>query len=164
MSKPKMLTRTAAQDQALKLMVVFAKAFNAVGDLVQADIAGHGLTQTEFGVLEALYHKGPMLLGEVQRKILLSSGGITYTVDRLAEKGLVERQHCPTDRRARYAALTAKGEELMDRIFPIHADALERVFSSLDSERQRQLTELLRDLGKGAEAMKGKPSPEGAAA
>ena len=53
-----------------------------------------GLTVTEFAILEALYHKGPLLLGDVQKKILLSSGGVTYTVDRIAEKGFVERREC----------------------------------------------------------------------
>src|SRR5687768_7083352 len=98
--------RPAALERALKLYVVLARATNAVNRRVRQEIDGHELTETEFGILEALYHKGPLLLGDVQRKILLSSGGVTYTVDRLADKGLVERRECQSDRRARYAALT----------------------------------------------------------
>src|SRR3954468_9259159 len=94
------------QASSLKLWVVLARAYAAVARHAEADIARHGLTLTEFGILEALYHVGPLLLGELQQKILGSSGGVTYLVDRLAEKGLVERQECPEDRRARYAALT----------------------------------------------------------
>ncbi|HEX6372741.1 MAG TPA: helix-turn-helix domain-containing protein, partial [Longimicrobium sp.] len=81
-------------DRALKLWVVLSRAHAAVAEHSQADIARSGLTPMEFGILEALHHKGPMLLGEVQKKILVTSGGVTYLVDRLAAKGLVERQRC----------------------------------------------------------------------
>src|SRR4051812_38974139 len=116
---------SAAQGRALKLFVVLARAMNAVRGRVEAHVDTHDLTHTEFGIMEALYHKGPLLLGDVQKKILLSSGGVTYTVDRLAEKGLVERRECPTDRRARYAALTARGTALMREVFPTHAEQIE---------------------------------------
>jgi MarR family transcriptional regulator, 2-MHQ and catechol-resistance regulon repressor len=97
------------QAQALKLWVVLSRAYTAVARHSEADIARHGLSTGEFAILEVLYHKGPLLLGEVQRKILVSSGGVTYLVDRLEAAGLVERRDCPEDRRARYAALTRRG-------------------------------------------------------
>jgi MarR family 2-MHQ and catechol resistance regulon transcriptional repressor len=112
----------------------------------QADVGRHGLTLAEFGVLEALYHKGPMLLNEVQRRILVSSGGITYLVDRLEKRGLVERQDCPGDRRARYAALTAAGTELMQGIFPAHAETIRGAFAALDDAQKQTLATLLRAL------------------
>src|SRR5688572_7409251 len=108
--------RPAAQERALKLYVVLVRAASAAMDRVNSHTNFHGLTFTEFLILEALYHKGPLLLGDVQKKIRLSSGGVTYTVDRLAEKGLVERRECESDRRARYAALTAKGEALIAKV------------------------------------------------
>lgn len=101
--------RPRRQDTALKLWVVLARAHRAIEEHARIQVARHDLTLPEFGVLEALLHKGPLLLGELQRKILVSSGGITYVVDRLEGKGLVERQPCPDDRRARYVALTASG-------------------------------------------------------
>lgn len=140
----------AGTEQALKLWVVLSRAFNAVQAHVQADIARHGLTVTEFGVLEALYHKGPLLLGEVQRKILVTSGGVTYLVDRLVAKGLVERRRCPTDRRAAYAALTPEGEALIREIFPQHAAAIDRTLAGLDDEQRAQAITLLRTLGRHA--------------
>ena len=137
----------AAQERALKLFVVLNRATNAVSQRIHEEFDSHGLTATEFGILEALYHKGPLLLGDVQRKILLSSGGVTYTVDRLAEKGLVERRECASDRRARYAALTAKGRELMDDLFPVHAAAIERLMAALTAKEQEAAIDLLRKLG-----------------
>jgi MarR family transcriptional regulator, 2-MHQ and catechol-resistance regulon repressor len=146
------LRRSPALDRALKLYVVLSRAVAAVDRHVQADITRYGLTETEFAILEALYHKGPLLLGDVQRKILLSSGGVTYTVDRLTEKGLVQRQDCATDRRARYAVLTPKGEALIARIFPGHAACIEQALSGLSAKEQEELTVLLRKLGLAAAA------------
>lgn len=138
------------RDLSLKLWVVLSRAQAAIEAHARADVERHDLTLAEFGILEALHHKGPMLLGEVQKKILVSSGGITYLVDRLEKKGLVERQECPTDRRARYAALTPAGEELIRRIFPEHARALADALAGLDDDEKREAITLLRKLGKHA--------------
>ena len=109
---------------------------------------------TEFAVLEVLYHKGPVLLGEVQRRVLVSSGGTTFLVDRLAAKGLVERRSCETDRRARYVALTPAGAQLIARIFPIHASRIARAMRGLSSKDQQHLTVMLKTLGlKAADGM-----------
>jgi MarR family transcriptional regulator, 2-MHQ and catechol-resistance regulon repressor len=144
--------QTAAQQRALKLFVVLQRCAAAVSGNVERSAVLEDLSETEFGILEALYHKGPLLLGDVQKKILLSSGGVTYAIDRLADKGLVERRECASDRRARYAALTANGQALMDRIFPSHAVAIERVMSTLSAKEQDQAIELLRRLGLTAAA------------
>lgn len=137
-------------DRALKLWVVLSRAHAAVAAHSQADIARHGLTPMEFGILEALHHKGPMLLGEVQKKILVTSGGVTYLVDRLAAKGLVERRRCEHDRRAYYAALTPAGEELIREIFPAHADAIRRAMAGLTEQEKDAAIDLLRALGRHA--------------
>lgn len=140
-------TLSAETTAALKLWVVLSRAHAAVAAQDARDVARHGLTPAEFGILEALYSKGPLLLGEVQRKILASSGGITYLVDRLTDRGYVERRACPSDRRARYAALTAKGEELMDSVFPEHAERIADALRGLSPNDQRRVTTLLKRLG-----------------
>jgi MarR family transcriptional regulator, 2-MHQ and catechol-resistance regulon repressor len=137
-------------DAALKLWVVLARSFNAVSARLAEDISQHELTQTEFAILEVLYHKGPLLLGEVQKKILVTSGGITYLVDRLVEKGLVRREECAEDRRARYAVLTPAGTALIRKIFPQHAVAIEKAMSGLTTAEQREAVQLLRKLGLAA--------------
>ncbi|MFL5520722.1 MAG: MarR family winged helix-turn-helix transcriptional regulator, partial [Gemmatimonadales bacterium] len=124
--------------RALKTWVVLARAYAAVARAVEADIARHGLTTTEFGILEALHHKGPLLLGEIQRKVLVTSGGITYLVDRLVAKGLVKREPSPDDRRARYAVLTPEGKQLIADIFPAHATFLVGMISTLTEREQRE--------------------------
>jgi MarR family 2-MHQ and catechol resistance regulon transcriptional repressor len=130
--------------------VALARAHNAVQEAAAEDVARHGLTLAEFGVLEALLHRGPMLLGEVQRRILVSSGGITYLVDRLEGRGLVERREAPGDRRARLAALTPEGEALIRRIFPEHAARIKQALAGVGKKEKRELLRLLRTIAGGA--------------
>lgn len=141
------------QKLALKLFIVLMRASTAVDRHSEADIARHDLSPGEFAIMEVLYHRGPLLLGEVQRKILVSSGGVTYLVDRLVAAGYVERRECVEDRRARYAALTPKGEALIRQIFPDHADVIERALSGLSTAEKRTALELLRKLGTTAAAI-----------
>lgn len=135
---------------ALDLWVKLARAFNAVAAHSHADIASHGLTPGEFAILEALYHKGPMLHGELQRKVLVTSGGITFLVDKLIARGLVQRRDCPTDRRARYAELTAAGKKLIGGIFPGHAEVMARAVAGLTATEQKACAALLKKLGTAA--------------
>lgn len=153
--------RDDGQRLALKLWTVLSRARSAVAEHSLADIGRHDLTPGEFGALEALYHRGPLLLGRLQEKILVSSGGITYLVDRLADRGLVERRPCPEDRRTAYAALTDQGEAVMERIFPAHARAMERAVSALDADEKRAAIRLLKKLGHGAAALEPASSDEG---
>jgi MarR family transcriptional regulator, 2-MHQ and catechol-resistance regulon repressor len=136
-----------AERDALKLWVVLSRAHAAITDRATEHIAQYGMTLAEFGVLEALYHKGPLLLGEVQRKLLVSSGGVTYLVDRLERRGFVRRDACLEDRRARYAVLTDEGTAFVRRVFPEHAAAIRDAVAGLDADDQLVATRLLRQLG-----------------
>lgn len=135
---------------ALKTWVVLARAQEALTELARKDVARHGLTLGEFGVLEALHHGGPMKLGEVQRKLLVSSGGVTWLVNRLTERRLTERVPCPDDRRATFVGLTAQGEALIARVFPEHAEMIRRAMGALTIREQQQLGALLKQLGHAA--------------
>jgi MarR family transcriptional regulator, 2-MHQ and catechol-resistance regulon repressor len=132
---------------ALRLWVTLSRAQSTIAAHILDDARADGISPSEFGVLELLYHKGPTLLGEIQRSVLVSSGGITFLVDRLTEKGLVERKDCPSDRRARYAALTTEGEHLMQRLFPKHARRLVEAMAALTPREQRGAADMLKRLG-----------------
>ncbi|HET7110935.1 MAG TPA: MarR family transcriptional regulator [Gemmatimonadales bacterium] len=136
-----------AVERALKLWVVLSRATASIERRAREDVARHDLTLAEFGVLEALYHKGPMLAGQVQRRTLVSSGGITYLVDRLTARGLVERRPCPDDRRANYVALTPSGMTFIGTIFPEHATVIAEVMSALTPAEQETAAHLIRQLG-----------------
>jgi MarR family transcriptional regulator, 2-MHQ and catechol-resistance regulon repressor len=142
--------RSAAQERALKLFIVLQRAAIVIGQRVKEQADLHGLTWTEFEILEAVYNKGPLLLGDIQRKILLTSGGVTYTVDRLSEKGLIRREECETDRRAKWAMLTPKGTALIASIFAPMADHIEELMSPLTAREQDDATACLRKVGLAA--------------
>lgn len=148
------------QTLSLRLWVALARAHDAVRAQVEADVARHGLTLAEFGVLEALRHKGPLTLGEVQRVILVSSGGITFLVDRLVNRGLVERRPHPRDGRARLTALTAEGSNLINEIFPAHAARIKAALAGLPKKDKREALRLLRVIAASAAAPAQDGTPE----
>lgn len=144
---------------ALKLWVILSRAHASISAHAVAHAADHGLSLTEFAILEALFHRGRMVLGEIQRRILVSSGGITFLVDRLAEKGLVVRQECPEDRRAKYVSLTREGTRFIRELFPSHAQVLAEAMKGLTQAEQQDAAGLLRTLGKTAAGGGLPPSP-----
>lgn len=134
----------------LKLWTVLARAYDAVRAHSFHDIERHGLTPGEFGVLDSLYHRGPLLLGDLQQRVLVTSGGISYLVDRLEKRGWVERRDYPEDRRTRIAALTQEGEAAFAAIFPEHVRAIEQAMAGLDPDLKQAAVALLRTLGRSA--------------
>jgi MarR family 2-MHQ and catechol resistance regulon transcriptional repressor len=135
------------------LWIRLARAYRAIESLAARDVARHGLTLAEFGLLEALYHLGPLSLGTIQKKILVSSGGVTYVADSLESRGLIRREPSPGDRRVRMAVLTAEGRDLIERIFPEHANVLADSMAVLSRTEQEKAGRMLRLLEKSNERM-----------
>ena len=108
------------------------------------------LGDSDFRVLEALLHKGPLPVNTLGPKVWLTPGSISVAVDRLVKRGLVSRKDHPGDRRVRQVELTAKGRALIIRGFHEHAAAMEEVFSVLSKNERLTLLRLLKKLGKHA--------------
>ncbi|MCL7937512.1 MAG: MarR family transcriptional regulator [marine benthic group bacterium] len=139
--------RLPLRSSALRLWIRLARAYRAIEQAAARDVARHGLTLAEFGMLEAIHHLGPMPLGEIQRKILVSSGGVTYVADSLEKRSLIRREPSVSDRRVRIAVLTEQGEKLIREIFPEHERVLEETMSGLDPGEQEEAASMLRRLG-----------------
>lgn len=148
-----MSTTAAVTDRelSLKLWVVLARAFRAMAERSRRDVEQHELTGSEFAVLEALYHKGDLPIGDLGDRVLLTSGSMTYVIDKLARRGLLTRRRCPQDKRVRYASISAAGRRLMASIFPDHAESIRRATVGLSAEEKRIATALLKRLGLAAE-------------
>jgi MarR family transcriptional regulator, 2-MHQ and catechol-resistance regulon repressor len=140
-----------AQAASLKLFVVLSKAYKTVTDRAVKDMKQHGLSPSEFMILEVLYSKGRIPLQQIGEKILITSGSITYNIDKLEKKNLIKRVPCKEDRRVIYAEITTAGNELFDRIFPDHAANIHSLMKTLSLKEQQDAAELLKKLGKGAE-------------
>lgn len=138
-------------DRALSLWVKLARAFSVFSKASDADIVRYGLTQAQFGVVECLGHLGPLTLGELCKKKLVSGGNMTVVVDNLEKLGLVERVHSLADRRAIVVQLTKKGKSLFKKIFPQHAKHIAQLVSVLSEHEQKELARLLKKLGRSVQ-------------
>lgn len=134
---------------ALNTFVKLVRCTNSV----TGDVHNHfikELTVSQFGILEALYHLGPMPQKDLAVKILKSPGNITTIINNLAKNNLVSRLPNERDRRYCTIELTESGRAVIERIFPVHADQICKRFSVLSQKEQKQLGELLHKLAKGS--------------
>src|SRR5437763_15349506 len=128
--------------------LVLWKAAQAVEAYAKRSIEHLELGGSDFAVLEALLHKGALPVGDIGRKVLLTSGSITVAVDRLEAKGLVERRASADDRRARIVHLTKEGRKLITRAYTEHAADMERLAAaSLTTAERTTLIRLLKKIG-----------------
>ncbi|HEY8228609.1 MAG TPA: MarR family transcriptional regulator [Pyrinomonadaceae bacterium] len=128
--------------------LVLWKAARAVEAYAEESIAQLEMCGSDFAVVEALLHKGPLPINELGKKILLTSGSITVAVDRLEDKGLVERRAHGTDRRAKLVHLTKQGKKVITRVYADHAADMERLASASLTRKEREtLIRLLKQIG-----------------
>lgn len=134
-------------DAALSLWVKLVRTYATVAKKSAESIKKFGLTVSQFGVIETLGHLGPMNVGCICQKQLMSGGNMTLILDNLEKLGLIKRMADANDRRALLIGLTDKGQELFDSIFIEHAQDMEKIISVLDDKEIEQLSILLKKLG-----------------
>lgn len=137
-----------SQKDALKLWIVLSRCYSTFAQAEASQTKMKDLTPPQFGVLEALAHLGPMKMCDLGGKLLMSGANVTGVVDRLESKGFVRRVVQAGDRRTYIIHLTNSGGKLISKIFSRHAKVIEELASSLTSAERRQLTSLLKKLGK----------------
>lgn len=138
--------------EALRAYVKLLRAAKAVLARVEPLLVTEGLTPTQLGVLEAVFHKGPLTQRELGRKVLTSAGNMTDVMDKLERRGLVRRGRSAVDRRAVRVELTPEGRDLIQRLFPRHARDIAAAMSALSGDELQQLGALLKRLGLAAVA------------
>ena len=144
-------TRKKNDLSGIHLWLVLWKASRAVEALAQRSIARFGMVQSDFGVLEALLHRGPLSAKQLGAKVLLTSGSITAAIDRLAARGLVRREDDAADRRACIVQLTAAGRRSIERAFAQHRREMEEALTGFSANERKALLPLLRSVGRVAE-------------
>lgn len=133
--------------KALNAYVKLMRAAETVTTRVHKHLADHRLTVSQFGVLEALYHLGPMNQATIAQKILKSTGNITMIIDNLEKRNLVKREKDDKDRRFFKVSLTDEGHDLIQEIFPRHAEIITRELAVLSAGEQDELGRICRKLG-----------------
>ena len=138
---------------AASLWLVMAKAYRSMQVYVERTMAEMGIGMSDFMILEALLHKGPMSMSQIGDKVLLANPSMTAAVDRLARQGLVTR-NCPSegDRRVRTVDLTACGRKLIRKIFDKHEEDLEGIMQGICPEQRAALRAGLKNIGLAAKA------------
>jgi MarR family 2-MHQ and catechol resistance regulon transcriptional repressor len=147
LDSPAPRTWNAEQERALRLWIALARCYSTFARAISSKVHEYGLTTPQFGILEALYHLGPLALGDLATKLLVTGGNVTYVMDRLEDQGLVYRERSPEDRRIIQAKLTVKGHAVMAGVFPGHGAFVEELCSALDPGEQESLRVLLKKLG-----------------
>ncbi|RPF54828.1 MarR family winged helix-turn-helix transcriptional regulator [Abyssicoccus albus] len=137
-----------SEEKSLKSWVILSRAFHAVEKKTAEDIRQYGVSPTEFGVLELLYHKGKQPIQKIAQSILLTSGSMTYVIQKLEKEGYIRKSVCENDKRVTYIKLSTKGLLLIGEAFPKHAKAVNKIFENLTETEQVELQNLLKKVGK----------------
>ena len=140
-----------------KSILLYSEICNAnrfLSDAAMNHIKCFGLNLSEFAVLELLFHKGDQPMQQIGKKILISSGNMTYVLDKLESKNYIKRFPCPKDRRVIYAVLTEEGLKLIKNIFPSHEEMIDELFSQLNRTEKEMLIYLLKKIGLKHEVQK----------
>ena len=142
------MTNNSIQEnrQALRLYIALTRTYKSLLDKDQRNIRSYGLNTSEFGVLELLYNKGSHPIQQIGDKILITSGTMTYVIDKLEKKGLIVRRPCDNDRRIIYAELTEAGKNKMSEILPNHYKALAEPSECLTSAEKELMIEMLKKI------------------
>lgn len=134
-------------DLALSTWVKLARAYSSFDKKSNESIKTFGLTQPQFAVLEVIGHLGPLKVGEICNKMLVTGGNMTLVLDNIEKLGYIERVPNKEDRRAIYIQLTPAGQKLFDEVFIIHAEKISQYMSVLTAAEQKTLGSLLKKLG-----------------
>ena len=138
---------TRAETTALNTFIKLMRAADSINSRLMPVIEQHGLTFSQFGVLEALYHLGPLCHTELAQKILRSGGNLTLVAKNLERNGWVRPVPSPEDKRVRRLGLTPKGKSLIERAFRDHVANLVQQMSALTAAEQDELGRLAKKLG-----------------
>src|SRR6185369_4517686 len=138
---------TRAETIALNAFIKLMRAADSINSRLMPVIEQHGLTFSQFGVLEALYHLGPLCHTELAQKILRTGGNLTLVAKNLERNGWVRRVPSPEDLRVRRLALTPKGKSLIEKAFRDHVANLVQQMSALTAAEQDELGRLAKKLG-----------------
>jgi MarR family 2-MHQ and catechol resistance regulon transcriptional repressor len=134
--------------RALSAFINLMRASESLMALQCRRLSEDGLTATQWGTLEALFHRGPMCQKDLGKKLLKSGGNITMVVNNLEKRALVQRKRDERDHRLIEIRLTAKGRRLVERVLPRHVAGIVGDMSRLGAGEMEELRRMCRKLGK----------------
>lgn len=139
---------TPVEVRALNLIIKLVRCSDSINHRLEQPLQQSGLTTSQFGVLEALWHLGPLCLSDLARKLLKTGGNLTLVVRNLERDGMVRRRQANDDRRYFRIELTAKGKKLVQAVFAQHLQRVVRITGVLQPAEQEELARLCKRLGR----------------
>lgn len=135
-----------ANEHNTKLVIALNRTIQNESKHLINILSKENLTIAQFGVMEVLYHKGPMKICEIIEKTLSTSGNMTVVIRNLEKVNYIEKERDCSDGRVFNIRLSITGEELISKIFPLHLLQLEKTFSTLEKNEKNELLLLLKKL------------------
>ena len=130
----------------IKLFIALNKTLNSLTRKTHKIVTQYGITLSQFAVLEVLYHKGDLSVGDVQKRILSSSGTIAVIVKNLEKNNLIVRVQDNEDKRKYILKLTLKGASLINKVYPKHEEMLISSINVLNYQEQQNVLKSLRKI------------------
>lgn len=134
------------EDTDLEFMINLSRAYLSVHRNICQVFAKHGLTSAQFAVLEILFHKGDLTVGQIVKSILTTSGNITVVIKNLEKDGLVTRKTSEEDRRVGIISITEEGRKLIENVFPEQLEAVMESFQPIEEENKKFISSELHKL------------------
>ncbi len=134
----------------LKTITTLFRATDSFSKAIQRDVKQYGLNVTEFGIMEALYHKGKMNIKSLLEKVLITNSSMSYVIEQLINKNYIAKNQSDVDRRSYELELTKKGHLLMNDVFETHRKHMRTIVEVLTKEEEEQLRIMLKKIGKRA--------------
>jgi MarR family transcriptional regulator, 2-MHQ and catechol-resistance regulon repressor len=132
----------------LKTLTILLRATNFIQEKIKEDVSKYDLNLSEFGALEVLYHKGPLPVQSICEKVLIANSSMSYVIENLIKKELIDKVKNPSDRRIHIVHLTKKGTMLFDEIYTKHLSYMRSIINVLDVNEEEKLQFILKKLGK----------------
>jgi MarR family 2-MHQ and catechol resistance regulon transcriptional repressor len=133
--------------EALNSCIKLMRSAEAISSKINLELSNYRLTESQFGVLDAVFHLGPMKHRELGKKILKSGGNITMVINNLEKRELVQRKRSEKDKREFIIHLTPKGKNKIQEVLPTIVKKIKKHFEILSKEEQRELQRLCRVIG-----------------
>ena len=133
--------------RALDTYIKLVRSADSINSLVSLYLSKVDLTESQFLILDALFHLSDLAQKDLAKKLLKSGGNITMVVDNLEARGLVKRNRGKADRRKFYVHLTTKGEKLIKDVLPGFVEVITNKMKRIDSSEQKELQRLCKKIG-----------------
>lgn len=129
-----------------KIYTLLYKAVDSMQGLIKKVVKPYGLNTNEYEILKYIYRNGDQPIQKIGEEIKVTSGSMTYLIDKLEKSGYLKRKPCAEDRRIMYGSLSEAGADLIEQIIPECDGKIEDVLRDFSEEEIESTIEVLRKM------------------